>query len=659
LSEDSASLSKTLWSNRRDRQFYEASMNMGLFYRPRRPLYAIALCLLTMRTVPPALPATDVPPFVPPCRALVAAAKANHFPAPGFDEPTDKSVLTPGDSATILATQFEKGGRREQWLILIQVVSPTERERSSKPEPPKVLYTSLGHQHEFSSSHTFVSVRTIGPFLTAGSDVNPPRVEDESARITLDSGFLSLGFDRAAAAGYRVAQMGNEPKAKGSFAWGDKPFSKAQIIEGEKFAALYRITQEEEHAVAGLGLALEGFVGLAMQTPPLNKILFKTFNAPSAWSILSKGHLPRFGILTGLDAARPEDPKKWHLTADALLYELPWTVTVNNEPGLYLDAMVTTPRMPFLITGGALYLRAVNPTDPERCLTLYLLGARRGVSPANETMNAAARAVTHAPAADPISKRTSPCDKIILIGASVTHGFTGSEPFGGIETRRHNLSRYLDAALQLPHSPIMNLGNSLFFMQPDSLGEQQVQTALDANPTMVIGIDFLFWFCYGKTSDEEARLRHFERGLELLEAVHSPLIVGDIPDVSAASEGILSSDEIPTIKTLAAANRRLKQWAGKHPAVVVIPLAKFIKSAMADQALTVHGFTLPAGKTRALIQEDKLHPTPRGCAALALAILDALQASQPDIAEGDVCWNADTVSSNTLEKLQKEASDAP
>ena len=152
--------------------------------------------------------ATNDIPFVPPCRALVAAAMANHFPNPGFDEASDKGVLTPGDSATILATQFEKGGRREQWLILIQVVSPTERERSSKPEPLKTVYTSLGHKHEFSSSHTFVNIRTLGPFLAAGSDVNASRVEDESAR------FLSLGFDRAAAAGHRVVHMGRETNAK-------------------------------------------------------------------------------------------------------------------------------------------------------------------------------------------------------------------------------------------------------------------------------------------------------------------------------------------------------------------------------------------------------------------------------------------------------------
>jgi hypothetical protein len=406
--------------------------------------------------------------------------------------------------------------------------------------------------------------------------------------------------------------------------------------------------------MAGISAALEGFFGLAAQTPALNKILFKMLNAPSPWSLLSKGHLPNVSILTGLEAATPDDPKKWHLTADSPVYELPWTVMVNRDPGLYLDAMVTTPYPPFLITGGVIYLRAGNPTDRERCLTLYLLGARRGVSPSNEAVEAppgGARASTSAA----ISKPSSPYDHIVLIGASVTHGFTVSEPFGGIETARYNLSRYLDAALQLPHGPISNFGNSLFFMQVDSLGEQQIRMALDAKPTLVVGIDFLFWFCYGKGFDEPGRLQHLDQGLELLDAIHCPLIIGDIPDVSAAANGILSIDEIPSSETLAAVNRRIKEWAAKHPAVAVVPLAKFIKTAIADQTVAVHNYIVPAGKTRALIQNDKLHPTARGCAVMALAILDAFHASQHVLDESDVRWNAETVFYTALEPSQKGA----
>src|SRR5690349_19578577 len=235
-----------------------------------RRLYAVVLCWLVLLAARAGSSATNDIPFVPPCRALVAAAISNHFPQLGFDAPIGTNALMPGDSATILATQFEKGGRRDQWVILLQVVSPTERERLSKPAEPRSIYTSIGHKLDFTSARTFVSVRTMGPFAAAGADRKPPKVEDERARIALDTGFLSLGFDRAAAAGHRVMEMAGETKEEGSFGVGDKPFAKAQIAEGEKFAAFYHVTPQEERAMAGTGAALEGFVGLAAQTPALN-----------------------------------------------------------------------------------------------------------------------------------------------------------------------------------------------------------------------------------------------------------------------------------------------------------------------------------------------------------------------------------------------------
>ena len=69
----------------------------------------------------------------------------------------------------------------------------------------------------------------------------------------------------------------------------------------------------------------------------------------------------------------------------------------------------------------------------------------------------------------------------------------------------------------------------------------------------------------------------------------------------------------------------------------------FMRTAMADQALTVHGQTLPAGKTRAILQSDLLHPTPHGVAWLALGILDAVVTKLPAFPANDVRWNAGEV----------------
>ena len=237
-----------------------------------------------------------------------------------------------------------------------------------------------------------------------------------------------------------------------------------------------------------------------------------------------------------------------------------------------------------------------------------------------------------------------PWGRIVMIGASATAGFTVSEMLGGTNTQLHRLSRYVDAALLAPHEPVQNLAHTLFFMQPEATGQSQIHDAIESKPTLVIGVDFLFWFCYGAQARTDAeRSQRFEQGLKLLESVPCPLIVGDIPDASAAVNGMLSEKQMPSARAMAAANRRLKEWSATRPQVVVVPLAAFMHAAMVNQPLQVSGHTWPAGQTRRLLQDDMLHPSPPGAAALALAILDAFQSTHPHAATNEIRWNSTEV----------------
>src|SRR5438552_5353607 len=188
-----------------------------------------------------------------------------------------------------------------------------------------------------------------------------------------------------------------------------------------------------------------------------------------------------------------------------------------------------------------------------------------------------------------------PWGRIVMVGASATAGFTESEPMGGPTTQQYRLSRYLDAALLVPHKPAQNLAHAMFFLQPEAVGRDQIDEALKARPTLVVGIDFLFWFCYGDGPTDKDRLRRFEKGLKLLEAVRCPLILGDIPDASGATNGMLQADQVPSVAAMSAANRRLKGWAATRPQVVIVSLSGFMRSVMANQAFTIHGQTLPEG----------------------------------------------------------------
>jgi hypothetical protein len=248
------------------------------------------------------------------------------------------------------------------------------------------------------------------------------------------------------------------------------------------------------------------------------------------------------------------------------------------------------------------------------------------------------------------SKREKgPWSRIVMIGASASAGFNESEPFGGPTTSKLRLNRYLDAALEASHEPVRNFSSAMFFMQPEAQGQSQSERALQANPSMLVALDYLFWFCYGDGSTDKERLQRFEQGLKLLEPFRCPLIVGDLPDASAAVERMLTPDEIPSPAALSAANRRLKEWSSARKQTVVIPLSAFMRNAMANKPLTVHGHTLSEGKTRVLLQDDKLHPSAAGCAVLALAIFDSFLSNQTALSSSDIRWDAKEVYHLALE----------
>lgn len=248
----------------------------------------------------------------------------------------------------------------------------------------------------------------------------------------------------------------------------------------------------------------------------------------------------------------------------------------------------------------------------------------------------------------------SPWSRIVVIGASASAGFVLSEPFGGTNTTRCKLHYYLDAAITAPHEPLKNFGTAMFFLSPDALAVQEVTAATNNGPTLVVAADFLFWFCYGEQESDAARARHFEYGLKLLDQIKCPLILGDIPDASSATNsGIIGSEQVPPAPARSAANERLKQWAASHPNVTIVPLAEFMRAVKADEAIKLHTVTLPAGSTRSLLQADGLHPTPRGAAALSLGIWDAYLKAHPRISSKEINWNASDVLHAGLQKVDQ------
>jgi hypothetical protein len=248
----------------------------------------------------------------------------------------------------------------------------------------------------------------------------------------------------------------------------------------------------------------------------------------------------------------------------------------------------------------------------------------------------------------------SPWNRVVVIGASASAGFVLDEPLGGPETVNCKLRYYLDAAIATPHPPLRDFSTALMFLNSDALGPEQVQAAVAAKPSLVIGVDFLFWSCYGGGLTDAGRMRRFEAGLKLLERIHCPLVVGDIPDASAATNsGIISADMVADEAVRSAANARLKAWAKARPQVAIVPLAQFMRKIAANQSVTIHGRNFSAGTTRMFLQNDQLHPTPRGAALLALGIMDALVRQDPGFSTPDIRWRLGEVFRLGCQSAQK------
>jgi len=139
---------------------------------------------------------------------LIAAARTNNIPLEQMDPPVETDIITPGDSITTLITLCKKDAQPVQWLVFLQAVEPDLTNQPVKPSAPMVMYSSCGNRLEFVSSPAFVTVRTLGPLSEAGSRKPQSKSQDKSVRLALDKGFLSIGFDQAAAIILRIRKTG-------------------------------------------------------------------------------------------------------------------------------------------------------------------------------------------------------------------------------------------------------------------------------------------------------------------------------------------------------------------------------------------------------------------------------------------------------------------
>ncbi len=237
-------------------------------------------------------------------------------------------------------------------------------------------------------------------------------------------------------------------------------------------------------------------------------------------------------------------------------------------------------------------------------------------------------------------------DRIAVVGASVSDGFgvfideesgtarpDASKGTSKSVPSRVNLSDVLRASAPTAPAPIVHhYASGFFFSNPGSVGKSEIDRALGAKPTLVLAVDFLFWYVYGTVAadgeimqDGAARLANLEVGLAQLDrvlATRVPVIIGDLPDMRDAIGRMLSKNQVPTPETLEAVNTRITAWVATRPAVKLMGLRTLLAALKGGGALTVAGRAWDPTKLGALLQNDQLHPTFSGTVIIAAGLID-------------------------------------
>jgi hypothetical protein len=331
-------------------------------------LVLLALPLHAAMTVPDSLSKLGA---VSPFPTVVAAARANQIPLQSFDTPSDSdSKVVPGDSVTALVTLAQKGARRTQWLLYLEVVEPGPNDKVEKSPAPAVFFSSCGNKFDFVPEPAFVSLRSIGPFTESVTDRKSPGLQDKTARFSVDQGFLGIGLDRAAAALQRTVQTGTP----GGFDFSDKPFSTAQTQQSRVLAQTVHLTSEEERALSGMIPALTSYFEIVQQSGGLNDAFLKIVNTPSVWSVVWNAGV-QTSMVVQSDRIAPADAAIWGLPPHTPVYSFPMLFELNNDSAFNVTFVVTAPRPPLRACGGVIGLLAEKAGDKDTYLTLRIVSA--------------------------------------------------------------------------------------------------------------------------------------------------------------------------------------------------------------------------------------------------------------------------------------------
>lgn len=202
-----------------------------------------------------------------------------------------------------------------------------------------------------------------------------------------------------------------------------------------------------------------------------------------------------------------------------------------------------------------------------------------------------------------------------------------------------NLSDVLRYAATSQRVILHHYSSGFFFANPGPTGQGEIYRALKIKPTLVLGLDFLFWYVYGTvTADGKPmttgadRFSNLELGLEQLDRIVSagiPLVIADIADMHDAIGKMLSENQVPDIDTIEKVNARIMEWVKARPLVKIMPLAQILETLKKGGSIDLAGKSWNPAELGALLQDDQLHPTFAGTVVIAAGLIDLAKSNDP------------------------------
>jgi hypothetical protein len=200
------------------------------------------------------------------------------------------------------------------------------------------------------------TVRMLGPFTAASAKES--KAPEKKVNISLNEGFLKLGFEKAAETMWHWNQTNK-----------NADFSTSKAMRSMK------PTREEQRAICGTFPALFSYFNIVQHTEGLEGLLYKLVRLPSVWSMVKNA-----GVdvnITFAPGVAPATLPDWNLPASAPLYYFPFTLELNDQPGLKVTLVVTRPQSPLLITGGVAGILIERIGDEKMYMIMRLISAHR------------------------------------------------------------------------------------------------------------------------------------------------------------------------------------------------------------------------------------------------------------------------------------------